>query len=273
MAQAMWDELRYFPKDEDQVWELFHENSKLSKYQSFPSDERVVARMRQMHESLPYEGYPTIPLPRSLTPLKRSLADAMVGRVTARPMEPCPLTLEDVATLLHYAYGVNRDNQNTPYVRPFRTVPSGGALYPLEIYFHSTRVEGLGSGIYHYNAANHRLALVYPGDHTYDISQALVQQNLAIETSLLFIITALFERTMFKYGERGYRFVLFEAGHVAQNINLAATGLGLGCVNIGGFFDRQVDELLGLDGLMHSTIYMAGIGKKLDESPPTVESR
>jgi SagB-type dehydrogenase family enzyme len=70
----------------------------------------------------------------------------------------------------------------------------------------------------------------------------------------------MFERSTFKYGERGYRFVLLEAGHVAQNLSLTACALGMGCVNIGGFFDRKVDELLELDGLHQSTIYMAGVG-------------
>jgi SagB-type dehydrogenase family enzyme len=78
-------------------------------------------------------------------------------------------------------------------------------------------------------------------------------------------ITALFQRSTFKYGPRGYRFAFLEAGHVAQNINLASTAMGLGSVNICGYFDREIDELLGIDGLKHSTIYMIGIGKNSPE--------
>jgi SagB-type dehydrogenase family enzyme len=81
---------------------------------------------------------------------------------------------------------------------------------------------------------------------------------------MMLFITAQFERSLFKYRDRGYRFILLEAGHVAQNMNLAATALGLGSVDIGGYFDRQADELLGLDGLTHSTIYMVGIGPGAD---------
>jgi SagB-type dehydrogenase family enzyme len=81
---------------------------------------------------------------------------------------------------------------------------------------------------------------------------------------MLIFVTAMFKRSTFKYGNRGYRFALLEAGHVAQNINLVTTGLGLGSVNICGYFDRQVDDLLDLDGVTHSTIYIIAIGKKLE---------
>ena len=73
-------------------------------------------------------------------------------------------------------------------------------------------------------------------------------------------VTAEFARSTFKYGERGYRFVLLEAGHLAQNVNLAAAGLGLGCLDVGGYYDRQVDEWLGLDGVTHSTVYLLALG-------------
>ena len=83
----------------------------------------------------------------------------------------------------------------------------------------------------------------------------------------MFFMTAMFERTVFKYGDRGYRFTFLEAGHVAQNMSLVATALGLGCVNIGGFYDREIDEFLGIDGLTHSTLYMLAIGGKSTSTP------
>ena len=96
------------------------------------------------------------------------------------------------------------------------------------------------------------------------ISASIVQPDIALETSVLVFITAIFERSTFKYNDRGYRFVLLEAGHVAQNLNLAAHGLGFGYINLGGYYDRDIDEFLGLDGLNHSTVYMGGIGRSLD---------
>ena len=103
-------------------------------------------------------------------------------------------------------------------------------------------------------------------DETPKVAEALLQPDIAQDASLILFLTAVFERSIFKYADRGYRYILLEAGHVAQNLNLVANGLGLGCVNIGGFFDRQVDDLLDLDGLTHSTIYIIAIGKKKPEA-------
>jgi SagB-type dehydrogenase family enzyme len=132
----------------------------------------------------------------------------------------------------------------------------------LEIYVHSSRVEGWEPGLYHYSAAENQMRRLHTGDLHGPLSEALVQSELATNASALFFITALFERTIFKYEDRGYRFILLEAGHVAQNINLVATALGLGCLNVGGFFDRQVDVMLGLDGVTQSTIYMVAVGNQ-----------
>jgi SagB-type dehydrogenase family enzyme len=141
-------------------------------------------------------------------------------------------------------------------------VPSAGALYPLEIFFHSIESESVKAGLYHYNPIENRLRLVRGGDATADISKAMVQPDIAPRASVIIFITAVFERTVFKYADRGYRFIFLEAGHVAQNMDLVSQALGLGCVNIGGYFDREVDDFLGIDGLTHSTIYMMAIGKK-----------
>jgi SagB-type dehydrogenase family enzyme len=149
------------------------------------------------------------------------------------------------------------------FPRPFRTVPSAGAMYPLEIYFHNAHVEGLKAGLYHYNSAMNHVCILREGDESRGIGAAVVQPQIVHNASLIVFITAMFERTTYKYGDRGYRFVLLEAGHVAQNINLVVNGLGLGCVNLGGYFDRQIDDLLGLDGVTHSTIYMIAVGNRL----------
>jgi SagB-type dehydrogenase family enzyme len=190
-----------------------------------------------------------------------SLEQALKARATARRLSPCTLTLDSLATLLYYAYGINRDNQDTNYVRPLRVVPSGGALYPIEIYFHTTHTEGLPAGLYHYNPEQRNIRLLRESDETEKITQAMVYQHIAQGAAATIFITGMFQRSIYKYGDRGYRFTLIEAGHIAQNINLVSTGLGLGCMLVGGFYDRQIDDLLELDGLLNSTIYIAAIGK------------
>lgn len=243
-------------------WELFHENSKTSKYNFSPSEEEVVARMGELHESLPYDGYPVVDIPPA-TPKKlhASLSETITRRCSALELAPKSVSFDDMTTLLFHAYGVNRDNRGTSFPRPFRTSPSAGALYPLELFFHSTRVLGLKPGLYHYNPSKNHLRLLREGDATEAIARGFVQPGAAQSASVHVFLTAVFERSTFKYGDRGYRYALLEAGHVAQNLNLAATALNYGCVNIGGFFDRKIDQFLGLDGLTHSTIYMTLIGQ------------
>jgi SagB-type dehydrogenase family enzyme len=260
-----WKAIYMASESRDYPWEFFHENSKVGRYDGFLPQEVILKEMDQLLESLPFDQYPAVDLPGALAPLHLSLAEAITSRVSARNIRPCRLALEDVATLLYYAYGVNRDNKDTVFPRPFRTVPSGGALYPLEIFFHSKHVQGLRAGLYHYNPARNNLRLLREGDVSGRISEALIQPNLAFDSALLFFLTAMFGRSTFKYGPRGYRFVLLEAGHVAQNINLVSNALGLGSINIGGYFDRQIDDLLQLDGLTHSTIYLIGIGEQLED--------
>ena len=264
MIQEKWKEILSPSGNDEAAWDLFHENSKIGRFQPARSDQDVRAWTKALHESLPFEGYPVVELPRRLTPVRLSLKKAITTRVSVSTpkLTPCSLSLEKAATLLHYAYGVTRDNKGTPFPRPFRVVPSGGALYPLEIFFHSTQIESLQAGLYHYNPSKNHLRLLRVGDENQRISEALVQPEIAHGASLIIFITAIFERSIFKYGDRGYRFVLLEAGHVGQNICLVSTALGLACLPIGGFFDRRVDDYLGLDGITHSTIYMAAIGKK-----------
>ncbi len=250
--------------DDPTAWELFHENSKTSRYQRGLQPRAVVLRMQSMWESLPYDQYPEVELPQSRSPLELSLEEAILTRTSARRLAPVQLTLEQVATMLHCSYGVTRDNQGTLFPRPFRAVPSAGALFPLELYFHSVSVEGLSGGLYHYNPARGNLRRLHEGDLRDEVASSLVQSEFAHDASIVLLITALFERSAFKYGERGYRFTLLEAGHVAQNMTLVANGLGLGSVTIGGFYDRGLDDLLGLDGVTQSTLYLVAIGGQLE---------
>ena len=223
--------------------------------------------MASFYETLPFEGYAITPLPHPSQLESVSLADALVHRTSTRELFPISLSLSHLAALLHYGYGVTRENQGTNFPRPFRTVPSGGALYPLEIFFHASNIEELPAGLYHYNPTLHHVRRLREKDETDRIAQSVVQPEVVRGTSLTIFLTAIFERSIFKYRDRGYRFVLLEAGHVAQNINLVATALGLGILNIGGFFDREIDELLGIDGVTHSTLYLLGLGGKATHTP------
>jgi SagB-type dehydrogenase family enzyme len=270
--KTLWEHALIPPGDEDHLWELFHENSKMGRSYLVVSREQVLRRMQVVQESLTYEGYSIVDLPDAGLSQDFSLERAITTRTSDRDLIPCVLNLTQISTLLYSAYGVTRDNKGTVFPRPFRVVPSGGALYPLELFFHSAQIEGHSPGLYHYNASQHCLRRLETGDATQQISKALVQPELALGASLVVFITAVFERSVFKYGDRGYRYVLIESGHVAQNLNLVSKALGFGCVNIGGFYDREIDDFLGIDGVTHSTIYMMAIGKKSDSDHESADS-
>jgi len=161
------------------------------------------------------------------------------------------------------SYGVNRYNEDNGYPRPFRMIPSGGALYPLELYVYARRVDGLSPGLYHFDPEEATLAALIPRPSV-DAGRALapmfVQPELVEGAAAVIFIAAVFFRSTFKYGARGYRFVLLEAGHLAQNAMITATLEGIGATPIGGFFDREVDAFLALDGVNESTVYSLLLG-------------
>jgi SagB-type dehydrogenase family enzyme len=249
--------------DQDLVWPLFHENSKNGLYQQGPTDAEIRATMQRSHECLPFVGYPAIKLPTPL-PLPLALDRALSKRSSSMQFENGPMSLDLVSTLLHFAYGVNRTNEGTAFPRPFRMVPSAGALYPLEVFIHHTHIPSIGLGLYHYNPAEAQIRFLRRRFTAQQISDSVAQPSLVCAEPMLVFLTAIFERSTFKYGDRGYRYALIEAGHVAQNLALVSNALELACLPIGGFRDRVVDELLDLDGITHSTLYMLAIGYPAD---------
>jgi SagB-type dehydrogenase family enzyme len=180
-----------------------------------------------------------------------------VRRFAARPV-----ALGELAALLHAGYGRTGQLLAAPEgIGPqLRTVPSGGALYPLELYVFAWRVVGLACGRYHFDPLRRVVERVRAGDEREALLERTVYPEPVGGCAVLLAITAVFWRSRFKYGLRGYRFALMEAGHVAQNVLLAATALGLGAVPLSGFYDRPMDELLGLDGVTESMLYAVALG-------------
>jgi SagB-type dehydrogenase family enzyme len=165
-----------------------------------------------------------------------------------------------VSTLLHAAYGVTGSVTipGSEEEQLFRASPSGGALYPLELYVVAREVDGLASGVYHYDAHDHVLEQL--GTAAPPADELSPYADLVGAAQAMVFVAAVFWRSRFKYGLRGYRFVLLEAGHVVQNLLLAATALGLASFPLGGFFDDAVDRALELDGVDVSTVYAACVG-------------
>jgi SagB-type dehydrogenase family enzyme len=186
-----------------------------------------------------------------------TLAEAVAARRSHRTFRASPLTPGDLATLLHAGYGVTGTVDGT--TQELRTAPSGGALYPLELYAACHRIEGLDLALYHYDPLRHGLELVRPLGAPLGGELTPYGEVLA-ESAAVLAVTAMFWRSRFKYGDRAYRFTLIEAGHVAQNVLLAASALRLAAAPVGGFYDRAVDAVLGVDGLYEASLYLVPVG-------------
>lgn len=184
-----------------------------------------------------------------------SVEEALSKRRSVREYKDAPLTLSELGQLLWAAQGITLPS------RGFRTAPSAGATYPLELYV-SVReggVEGLGAGIYRYDPFTHSLALVKGGDFSLELYRAALNQDWVKEAPLCIIIAADFSRTTSRYGARGERYVYMEAGHVGQNIYLQATALGLGTVAVGAFYDDQLKSVVGCS---EDPIYLFPVGRR-----------
>jgi SagB-type dehydrogenase family enzyme len=188
------------------------------------------------------------------------LAEAILERRTESAFGPDPIGLQDLSSLLIGGYGAT-ERPSGVGDRRLRMVPSAGALYPLELYVHVRAVTGLEPGLYHFQATCGLLQRLSPLPAE-DIARAFVQPHVIASAAVVILITAVFRRTTFKYGERGYRFALIEAGHVAQNIDLVATALRLPAANLGGFFDRELESFLDIDGVEQSLVYAVAIGSR-----------
>jgi SagB-type dehydrogenase family enzyme len=263
-------------REPELIWELFHENSKTSSherhpyYLGHPPDAAVVAMMSRLRTVKTYRDRPRVDLPPARTPIATALESRMRARRSARRFSGGELSLEALATVLRCAYGPSDENLDTNYPRPFRVIPSGGALYPLEVYVVATRVSGLPAGLYHYGCETGELAHLTSDRVDDRFAACMVQRNLFCEAAAAILISAIFFRSTFKYGDRGYRFVLIEAGHVGQNVLLAAGDLGLAAVPVGGYLDRLLDAELELDGIQESVVYALLLGTPPDgaESQP-----
>ena len=202
----------------------------------------------------------TVELPHPALP-DAPLADAIAARTSCRRFRQEAIPLGQVSDLLHSAYGVlgTVDLWGEFCERP---VPSGGGLYPLELYVLTQNVDGLRGGAYHYVPIAHLLEVVRPDPlPSLLTSEMFLGQPYLSDAAAIVVLTGVVERSLWKYEDRGYRYLLLEAGHVAQNLNLCAAALGLGSLSLGGFFDEDVGALLRLDDDEEVVLYGIAVGQ------------
>ena len=206
-----------------------------------------------------YKSYPTsktIQLPSPFQKTTPSFIEVLQKRKSIRSFSTQPLSKVDLAFLLWASTGIQRAEHGYE----FRTAPSAGALYPIETYIAANNVEDVEKGVYHYNIQNHLLEEIVLGDFGVKLAHAALDQEMCADASAVFIWTAVFRRSKWKYSQRAYRYIYLDVGHIAQNLALAAASITCGSCQVGAFFDDEVNSIVGIDGIEESTICLSVVG-------------
>ena len=188
------------------------------------------------------------------------LREALENRGSVRDYSGENLTQEELSWLLWCTQGV-RDGVTRPAT--LRNVPSAGARHPFETYLLVNRVEGLPPGLYRFLAVDHKLVEVSLEEGLADkVAEACYRQRFIKACAVAFIWVVVSYRTTWRYAARGYRYMHLDAGHICQNLYLAAEAIGGGACAIGAFYDEEINGLLGIDGEEQFVVYVATVGKK-----------
>jgi SagB-type dehydrogenase family enzyme len=209
-----------------------------------------------------YKTYPKnkkIPLEQVTDLSKMKLSEAIQKRKSIRDFSDKPISKKFLSHLLWASTGIQRIEQGYEY----RTAPSAGALYPIETYLVVNNVESIEQGIYHYDIQNHQLEQLKQGDFGSDISNAALGQTMCHDAAVVFIWTAIFNRSKWKYDQRAFRYIYLDAGHIAENLALVSTALELGSCQVGALFDDEVNKLISIDGKEESVVYMTAVGNPI----------
>jgi SagB-type dehydrogenase family enzyme len=242
------------------ISEAYHENSKYHLARLQPPTLSAPDPAQTSEAFKTYRRAPVIPLPEDFSAGSLSLEEAITTRRSVREFSGDAITIQELAKLLFLTNGVTTAQTNDAVTYFFRAAPSAGALYPVEIYPVVFSVTSVEPGLYHYNVRDHSLELLRAGDHRQTVHDDCLFHELILTANVVLLATAVFQRVKQKYGERGYRFALLEAGHIMQNSCLVATAMELGAVTLGGFLDDKLNALIGVDGVDEAMVYAAAIG-------------
>ena len=197
-----------------------------------------------------------------------SFFQTLHARRTRRAFSRAPASVAAVSKLLQTTWGVQGFMDSKYFgALPLKTSPSGGARHPIEVYLMALRVQGLDAGLYHYDARAHALERIASGASAQQARAYCADQPYAARAAALFIMTAIFARTMWKYPHpRAYRVVLLDAGHLGQTFCLTATRMGLAPFSTAALKDTLIERDLGIDGISESVIYVTGFGMPVEHS-------
>ncbi|MFP4661592.1 MAG: SagB/ThcOx family dehydrogenase [Halanaerobiales bacterium] len=233
-----------------------------TKYQNMTekSDQEKGIGQPSLEKSYDGQNSISLPDPSELDVDKVDLRVLVEQRKSLRSYADKELTQEELSFLLWMTQGVKKEVKGKA---TFRTVPSAGARHAFETYLLVNRVEGLEKGIYRYLAIKHKLAPIQLGDDLDDkVVEACLNQRFIKESAVTFLWSAVVERMTWRYKERSYRYLHLDAGHVCQNLYLAAENINSGVCAIAAYSDDDINRIIGIDGQQEFVIYMATVGKK-----------
>jgi SagB-type dehydrogenase family enzyme len=207
-----------------------------------------------------YPGAERVPLPQP-GPLNKRLGKLLLQRRSRRDYTGANLDLEQLSTLVHYACGVTGSIPGYGYQQlPLRTFPSSGGLQVPEVYLSVQSVVGIAPGLYHYHLIDNVLESLRPGQHGPLLAALSFQQAYLATASVVFLISGLFERMRWKYGQRAYKYMCMDVGYLGQNLYLVAEAMGLGACAIAGFVDDAMEKLLQIDGRNEMIMFLTTVG-------------
>ena len=238
------------------LYEQYHENSKLNQYSTSEvlTSEQIYISSRPVLDS--FEKGRPIKLDQPPTELGRVIA----SRRSARELQQ-RVQFDDLATLIWAAAGITGyiEEEDGPLFA-LRTSPSAGGLCSVDLYVVARNAEGLDKGVYYFHPFKQELQLVKHADPQAVSESGFLFQNIVAEAAIVFLLVANFQRVTWKYGERGYRLCLLDAGHLAQNLLLMATQLGCTSLPVAGFNDDLLASYLGIDGVTEAVVHSVLVG-------------
>ncbi|WP_162950467.1 SagB/ThcOx family dehydrogenase [Rhizobium jaguaris] len=248
----------------------YHGHSKITEFsvEFGTADPKKTQKTQKLIDAVAGHGhdfsfYPKIALdPLDWPSINVPLGQLLQARRSKRVFSEMPPSFRQISTLLARGAGPNGTlRMEGGVTRPLRTYPSGGGLYPLEVYVLVLSCEGIAPGLYHHDVDVSALTLLQEGDLSAKARSAFINDPMLNRTGIVILISAVFQRSSFKYGERSYRLVHLEAGHLVQNLILTGQAVGLSVVPVMGFVDRRIEDIIGVDGVEESILYCAAVGQ------------
>lgn len=258
------------------LYELFHRNSEINSLNAYNFSDIISNAILDkdfINECLTpkslHKEKETIELPSPNSQLNTlNLFDVISKRRSVRNFSKEPITLEELSTILFYSSGVTGEYSETkdkPHMYLF-AYPSAGRLMPLDSYVFINNVKDIASGIYYYDPIRHFLKVIKKDFQPNNFKELTLSYSLSEKAAFVIYILGTINLTGYKYGDRGYRFMLLEAGHLAQNLYLVSTAIGAGAVASGGFLDGEIIDILDLDKADTFVLYEVIIGKPNTET-------